>query len=275
MPTVLPGVLSAALTDGMAGGMIGPTLGAAVLAAAAAALLVGAPPSIAHSRRTDLRWLLPGAALVVGAQLPARWWPVGLIITGALLGGVRLWRARCTRVEAAGVATRVVEVCEQLAAELASGQPPGVALDRCAQEWSPLAPVAEALRVGADVAAAWRTLGARVPGAGDLRLVAAAWQVSTRTGQGLADAIDRVALDLRAASGTRQVVAGELASARATARMVALLPLAALAMGSGVGGDPWAFLVGTPIGLGSLALGLLFGWVGLAWIERIAAGVVP
>ncbi|MCA1981686.1 type II secretion system F family protein [Nocardioides nematodiphilus] len=253
----------------------GAVLWAGALAGIAVALLAWSPPMIGRGRPADPRWLLAAAVAVGVARLPMRWSPVGLIALGAVLGGVRLWRARRARVAATAVAGRVVEICEQLAAELASGQPPGLALDRCAGEWPPLAPVAAAFRVGADVPSAWRSLAAQLPGAADLRLVAAAWQVSSRTGQGLASAIDRVALDLRAAAGTRQVVAGELASARATARMVGLLPVAALAMGSGVGGDPWSFLLGTPIGLGSLALGLVFGWVGLAWIERIAAGVVP
>ena len=44
-------------------------------------------------------------------------------------------------------------------------------------------------------------------------------------------------------------------------------------MGSGVGGDPWAFLLDTPAGLLCLAAGLVFGLGVLAWIEAIAAGI--
>ncbi|WP_183092868.1 type II secretion system F family protein, partial [Nocardioides stalactiti] len=174
--------------------------------------------------------------------------------------------------DAARARRRVLEVCDGLHAELTAGQPPTDALARMAVEWPVLAPVSRTAVVGGDVPAAFRDL-ASSPGAGDLRVVGAAWQVAHRTGHGLADALARVAAELRESDQVRRVVAGELASARATARLVAGLPLVVLAMGSGAGADPWRFLLGGPFGLACLGGGLACGVAGLAWIEALARDV--
>lgn len=249
---------------------------AALAAAAAAALMVRGSPSLGRGRTSTAgRWpalvLAPAVAAVVLGGSP-RLLALAVLGSGAAAVGGLLVRQRRRRVEADRTSGRVLETCEQLAGELGVGQPPGPALERAAAGWSVLAPVARAFTVGADVPAAWREVAA-TPGAGDLRHLAAAWQVSHRTGQGLAEAVDRVSDRLRSGQATRRVVRGELASARATARLVAALPVVALLMGSGAGGDPVGFLLGHPIGLACLAGGLAFGAAGLAWIEALARDV--
>ncbi|MEU0314801.1 type II secretion system F family protein [Nocardioides sp. NPDC006273] len=254
--------------------MSGVSLGLVALLAGAAAALMLRPPALVGSRAPA--WRLPRWTLFLAALIPMVF-PGKAVVAAVLLGiasfgGAALWRRRCERIEAGRTANRVVEACEQMAAELAAGHPPGPALSQLAVEWPMIEPVAEAQRMGSDVPAAWRKV-AEVPGAGSLRVVAAAWQIAHQTGSGLADALDRVALDLRAAAATQRVVDGELGSARSTARLIAGLPVAALAMGSGVGGDPLAFLFGSPVGLACLGLGMLLGWLGLWWIEGLARGV--
>ena len=211
------------------------------------------------------------AALVAGGA--GRLVTLAVIGAAAALVGVRLLLARRERAAAAATAGRVLEMCEQLAAELASGSPPGAALDRAAADWPPLRPGGgggpRRCRRAHRVARRSR----HRPGAGDLRLVGAAWQVGQRTGAGLADAVARVGRDLRADRATGRVVDGELASARATARLIAALPLLALLMGTGSGGDPWGFLFGQPVGLACLAAGLACGLAGLWWIELLARDV--
>lgn len=164
----------------------------------------------------------------------------------------------------------VLEVCDLLAADLDAGRPPGAALASAAERWPPLDPVVEALRLGADVPEALRRLAVARRGAADLRWVAGAWQVAQDSGHGLSAALERTASGLRARRRTRRLIDSELASARATARLVACLPVAVLLMGSGAGSDPWAFLLRTPVGWICLVGGLSLVAVGLWWIERLA-----
>lgn len=197
------------------------------------------------------------ASLRSHGRVRAWWGPSGLLGLG---------RRQRTAAERAAV----LEVCDLLAAELTAGRPAGAALATAGQRWPPLVPVVEAARLGADVPDALRRVAAERRGASDLRWVAGAWQVAQDSGHGLAAALDRTADGLRARRRTRRLVDSELASARATARLVAGLPVAVLLMGSGAGSDPWSFLLATPVGWSCLAAGVGLVVLGLWWIERLA-----
>lgn len=220
-------------------------------------------------------WLLgAAAAAAVAWDLVSPRVPVlGVIAAATVVGTLRLARRRRAARSADIRAELVLATCEALAADLASGQPPLRALHRAAEDWPELARAASAGDMGADVPAAFRELSSR-PGAGQLRTLAASWQVAHQTGSGLADVVARAADTIRFDRRTARLVAAELASARATARMLAALPVGVLLMGVGVGGDPFGFLLGTPVGLGCLALGLGLCWAGLAWLDRIADQVL-
>lgn len=198
---------------------------------------------------------------------------LGLVVVGVAAAASLLLRRSRLASRARRRRAAVVDVCEALAGELRAGQPLVSTLGHGADVWPELVPVVGAARLGADVPAALRRL-ARTEGAEGLAEVAAAWQVAERSGTGLAVALDRVARTARERQSTRHLVQGELASAQATARLVALLPLASLGMSAGVGGDPWHFLLATPAGIACLGLGALCAFAGLLWIDRIAARVL-
>ena len=224
------------------------------------------------SARTWVAFGAAGAtALLVFARGSAL--ALGMIGLAAAMAAGRLARSSRRRKNAGRREERVLEVCETLVGELRAGQPPATALGRCVEVWPDFEPVVTAARLGADVPEAFRRLAER-PGAAGLRHVAGAWQVSRESGAGLALALAQVATSARESASTRRLVASELASAQATARLVAGLPLVALVMGSGVGGDPWRFLLTTPPGLTCLASGLALAFVGLTWIDRIASTVM-
>jgi tight adherence protein B len=257
---------------------------AALLAAGATLLLLprrARLPALTRSRRALMA--PPGRALGVAAaaavalgsatMLTGRRLALALILVCCAAGAAELVRrARQSRAAERRQAA-VVEVCEALVGELRAGQPLLWSLEHCVEVWPDLAPVAAAARLGADVPAALRRL-ARQPGADALHQVAAAWQVSQTSGAGLAGVLSQVSRSARAAEATRHVVRGELASAQATARLVAVLPLGSLAMSAGVGGRPWHFLLDTWPGLGCLGLGCAAAFAGLLWIDRIARAVL-
>jgi tight adherence protein B len=245
----------------------------ATLSAAASAWLLTARPraEVAAVRRTP-RSLPVVAVLVMAVVAPHAWLAPLLVLAPASWGARLLWRRRATARLADANAARMAEVCDLVAAELSAGQAPEAALREAAASWPVFLPVADVARLGGDVPAALRE-AAEQPGAGGLRLLAGAWSVSRRTGGGLGAATRRAAEAVRREQATRGVVASELASARATARLMAGLPVLALLMGSGAGADPWFFLLRTPLGLGCLAGGLSTGIAGLLWIEQIARGV--
>jgi len=224
------------------------------------------------TRRTKVLVAL-GALAVLLAFAQGTWLALGLIVLATSLGVLRLMRSARARRVADSREELVLEVCELLVGELRAGQPPVTALGSCTEIWPEFAPVPTAARLGADVPNAIRRVG-DLPGAHGLQGLAAAWQVSQGSGAGLAVALSHVAVSARESQSTRRLVAAELASAQATARLVAGLPLLTLLLGSGIGGDPWQFLLTTPIGLACLATGLTLALAGLAWIDRIAAAVL-
>jgi tight adherence protein B len=104
--------------------------------------------------------------------------------------------------------------------------------------------------------------------------VAAAARLSARTGCSLAAVVGAVEDDLRARCRQRLELRSATAGPQASAALLAGLPVLGLAMGSGVGADPWRVLTTTVPGQVLLVAGVGLEVVGLAWSARLVRRAV-
>ena len=270
LPTVLAGGLAATAT-----GLVLPAPGRHLDALARATGPGGSPePATAAGRGSRVPVVVLGAGVVAAPSVVSL--PHALLVAvAALVALVLRRRARSARLarEAARRRRSVVDFTEALAGELAAGQPVVTALARAARSWPEVAAVARAASLGADVPGAMRAVAA-MPGAEGLSRLAAAWELSVTSGSALAQSSLRVLETARARQGAERLVESEAASARATARLVTVLPVVVLAAAQGAGARPLAFLTGHPAGAVCLAAGVLLWWAGTAWIDRIATAAV-
>ena len=214
----------------------------------------------------------PPAAAAIGALAG------GLLSTPLVAGlcgiaaflGARSWQS--TRDERAGEGRlrSLADGLGALAADLRSGRPLESAIDAaalaCADE-----------QCGRQLTFALRAPAA-APGrhadplfADALGRIAAAVRLSARTGCSLAAVVGAVEDDLRARHRLRLELTTATAAPRASAALLAGLPVLGLAMGHGIGADPWGVLTGTAVGQVLLVAGVGLEAAGLAWSRRLIA----
>ncbi|MFJ9818803.1 type II secretion system F family protein [Streptomyces sp. NPDC101151] len=277
-------------------------MGAAVACVGAAVLLLGGR----HYGVRRARLLLAGGGVVatgppsweqaVGElrrlreRLGAEWWSLAAGLLLALLGaslipvvagaaGVPVLRrtrlARRARRAREGRADAVIGLCGALAGEVRAGRQPGEALLRAARDSGGLGDaqvaVVAAARFGGDAPGAL-AVAARQPGAEGLLGLAACWRVAVDQGAGLAAGLDRLEAALRAERDQRADLRAQLAGARATALLLAALPVLGLLLGSAMGADPLRVLLHSGAGLGCLVAGAVFEGAGMWWAARIVRG---
>ena len=253
----------------------------ALFTAAAVVSLVGvpAPPRLARAarRRDAPRGARPAVVVTVEIVLAMSVGLAGAAVAalGAVLG-LRAWTrraaARTRELERAG-ATEALAV---LGAELRAGRPPADALDGAAAVavgplGLTLAAAATGARYGADAGAVLVRSAEECAVPDLLRGLGACWQVCGTTGSSLAAAVERLGEALRAEQVQRQAVDAELAGPRATAVLLAGLPLAGIALASGLGARPVHVLLHTPIGLACLVVGVGLDLLGVWWTGRLVA----
>lgn len=253
------------------------------------------------------RYRLPGLAL--GGPASGRWsaaryrrradWPVLplVVLSAGLLGAVLIgpggavaaalgtgtaaarWRSRRGRRRSAAQATGLVDAVGVLVAELRAGVHPAAAMEAAAAEAvggvaSVLGAAAAAARLGGDVPAVLR--GHDDPALRSwLSRLADAWTLAQRHGVPLAELLDAVRSDVEQRVGFATDLDARLAGPRATAAVLAGLPVLGLVLGQAVGADPWQVLGGTAAGQVLLVLGTALVCAGLTWSGRIVASAVP
>jgi tight adherence protein B len=199
-------------------------------------------------------------------------------LVAALAGGGAGLAARAEQRRRAGLQeearlSALTEALSALAAELRSGrtldEATAVAVAACADEESGRALV---LAVRAPDAPGDGDSGDEVERA--LRRVSAATLLSARTGCSLAAVVGAVEDDLRARRRQRLDLRSATAGSRASTALLAGLPVLALAMGGGVGADPWRVLTATSTGQVLLVAGAALEAAGLVWSARLVRRAV-
>lgn len=258
------------------------TLLAGALATVAA--LLWRPPERAMTRYRlgrevvpGRRWLAVPAAALLGLTplvlgLPGPRLVLAVTAAGVGVFAIRLLRASRRQSEVRQRRVQVADLLGLMAAELRAGLLPARSLAGLTDDFACLVPAARAAASGSDVAAALRDAGS-APGREALIEVAAAWQVADRAGAPLADVLGRVEQAVRHDREIDREVQSGVAPARATGRLMAVLPVVGLSLGSGLGGDPVEVLTSTWVGALCCAAGCLLACAGVAWIERIATSV--
>ncbi len=234
------------------------------------------------TRRCGL--VLVGLTAGVGALLAGP----GGGLAAAMVTGTVVVRRRAGRDcrTAATAATGLSDALGILVAELRAGAHPGDAITAAAEtqgDGSPnvgtdvvraLSAVAAAARLGGDVPAVLRSVGP-APLRAWLGRLADAWSLADRYGIPLADLLDAVRSDTEHRVRFAAEVQARLAGPRATAAVLAGLPLLGLALGQAVGAAPLRVLCQTVVGQVLLVIGTAATCVGVLWSARLVSGAVP
>jgi len=127
----------------------------------------------------------------------------------------------------------------------------------------------------ADALSAWWAEHADTRASDAVAVAAATLTIAIEAGAPAAPAIEQMARALRDEDAARAEVRAQSAQGRASAYVVASLPVAALMLSSLADPGTASAALGHPLGRWCLGLGVGFEIAGLAWIRRIVNDTVP
>lgn len=245
------------------------------LALALAVLIAPRRPRMARVRTIRHRLPLAVAAAALAGAVAAAMPMSGVVAVAVVAGTLLLRRRRSTvRRARAAEASALQSALDVLVGELRIGAHPVSAFDTAAGEIDEpvaghLRAVAARARLGADVAAGLRGVAesSRLP-AHWVRL-GLFWRLAQTHGLAIATLMRAAHRDIvERERFTARVDAG-MAGARATAAVLAGLPVIGIGLGQLIGADPLGFLMSGGIGGWLLIIGVTLACCGLLWSDRI------
>lgn len=232
-------------------------------------------------------WVVPVAALAGVAAIGAIG-GLALGVAAGMVGGLltHQWRRRRAGATAERRDTELSRALSAMIAELSVGAPPTAACAVAADELrsaDPAAPLADGLtwlagRAELGGAAAVAAL-AGGPGTGTVgdpawTRIARAWSTAARHGLPMAELLASLRADVGARRDFAESTRAGLAGPRATAVVLAGLPILGVALGQAMGAGPLAVLLGGGAGSMLLVIGTGLAVAGVLWSERITDKVV-
>ena len=241
----------------------------------AAALLAAPPPRrrlMPRASRVSVRMpVLVGVAVLGVFLLP----PAAVVAIGILSATLGARRHRTRRARRRLVdSQRLAAALETLVGELRVGAHPvtafGVAAAECdGPVGDSLRAVAARARLGADVAAGLRAVAESSSVPAQWNRLAVCWQLAAEHGLAISVLMRAAQRDIvERQRFTARVEAG-LAGARATAVILAALPVVGVLLGQLIGARPVGFLLGGGLGGWLLVAGVALVCVGLVWADRL------
>lgn len=230
--------------------------------------------SCAPNRRLARPMALPLAAVtaaVVASMVPPSALLVAAII--AIAAGARIRRRR-RGIRRLAEGRAMAAALEVLVGELSVGAHPVAAFGVAAVETD--GPVGDALRavanrarLGADVAEGIRTVARRSAVPGYWNRLAVSWELAAEHGLAIAVLMRTAHRDIVDRQRFADRTYAALAGARATAAILAALPVLGVLLGQLIGAHPVRFLLGGGLGGGLLLAGVGLICAGVSWADRI------
>lgn len=216
--------------------------------------------------------LVSGGLIAIGAD-PAT-------MLALIIGGVSItWRIRRTHTlrttqKQAGALGSFLGLCT---GTLRAGAPMSDAMDHALRSLPATTGITEILQTAARRARSGGSGQAVLIDAplSDLQRLGTLWEASEKHGIPLSRLLEQMRLRIDARQRHRLATAAQLQGAQATAVILALLPVAGIAMGTVMGADPIGFLTGGGIGGVLLVIGVGLVAGGFVMTQKILEGANP